>query len=208
MNKSVLVIGAVIVAIGAAAFIPGVPKTTDLNAASTTQSKTAPDTIKLDELLKTTHGFQTGPLMANKKVLVFFDPSCPHCKDLWNANLAVNRQDVSVKWVPVGVLNPQSVVVASKLLSAEKDNAKAIEWMTAHEQSFEKGGLSGEPSLTEQYKGKVRVNSEALTKYATSIPFVITEINGKVYTAKGGMTPPMWNSFIETGVVGVTQKSQ
>ena len=190
-----------ILSVSALIFIPGVPKPTDLPKA---EAVAPASQLSVATIEKGTKGFKTGPVMANKKVYVFFDPSCPHCKDLWNASLVANRQDVSVSWIPVGVLNPQSVTAAAKLLSALPDNAKAIEMMKYHEQNFDKGGLTGDASTTNQFKGAVRLNSEMLTKYSTSIPFLVTEINGKVHTAKGGMTPQMWNAFVDTGATAKT----
>jgi thiol:disulfide interchange protein DsbG len=72
------------------------------------------------ELLDQAKGFQVGKGAGGIKLptaYILFDPQCSHCAQLWQ-NAKPLQADVLVKWIPVGVLNRNSVIQAAMLLEA------------------------------------------------------------------------------------------
>ena len=85
-------------------------------------------------------GFTMGPVMAANTVYVFFDTTCPHCAELWNASQPLLGK-LKMVWMPIGLLRPSSLPQGATILSAA-DPAKA---MTENETSvLARGG--GPPS--------------------------------------------------------------
>lgn len=202
LKRIAIILGGASLVVGAVLFIPGVPQTPSATSNKETTASDSTTPASASAIDSATHGFWMGdPSKATKKVYVFFDPKCIHCKDLWNATLAVNRKEVATKWIPVGMLSPESITIASFIIGKAVTKQHPEAAMAENEAKFATGGIKGNTADTEMYKGRVRVNSEYLAKYSTSFPYSITEINGKVYTAKGSMTPPQWNTFIDTGIV-------
>ncbi|MHB1880850.1 MAG: hypothetical protein ACYCPA_01365 [Acidithiobacillus sp.] len=69
-------------------------------------------------------GITTGPLEAQERVLIFFDPNCPFCARLWR-ELRPWRYVVTVHWVPVAFIRPSSVGLAAAMLMAH-DPARTL----------------------------------------------------------------------------------
>lgn len=68
---------------------------------------------------------------------VTLDPNCPHCANYYNASRSV-LSDVTIRWVPVGYLGPDSLRQAGLLVDSDDPVAAAAQ-MNAQ-------GLSGNPS--------------------------------------------------------------
>lgn len=88
---------------------------------------------------KNISGFGTGPQQTTQNqmpLMIFFDPQCPHCKNLWSAASAPENKDVSIIWIPVGILNNLSMSQAAAIMQAP-DAEKA---MNVHEADIASGG--------------------------------------------------------------------
>lgn len=116
-------------------------------------------------------GFTVGTLMAANTVYVFFDPTCPHCAQLWmNAKPLVSK--LKVVWIPVGWLQRQSGPQGATLLSAPDPVAA----MNEHEASVleHKGGITVNTSAGDEVLGKVKANTELFNRLgAESVPFIV-----------------------------------
>lgn len=116
-------------------------------------------------------GFAVGPLMAADPVLVFFDPQCPHCAELWKASQPLLGK-VRMVWMPVGILRPVSAPQGALILAA-KDPAAT---MSEHEALLanRQGGLAAPDNVPAEQLAKVKANTELLGKLgADSVPFIL-----------------------------------
>lgn len=68
--------------------------------------------------------------------MVFFDPQCPHCKNLWSAASAPENKDIPIIWIPVGIINNLSMPQAAAIMQAP-DAEKA---MDIHQADIATGG--------------------------------------------------------------------
>lgn len=86
---------------------------------------------------KNISGFGTGPQQVNQMpLMVFFDPQCPHCKNLWSAASAPENKDIPIIWIPVGIINNLSMPQAAAIMQAP-DAEKA---MDIHQADIATGG--------------------------------------------------------------------
>ena len=116
-------------------------------------------------------GFTAGQMMAADAVLVFFDPQCPHCADLWGASQPLLGK-LKMVWIPVGFLRQSSAPQGALILSA-KDPAVT---MTEHEKllASRQGGLPVPAEVDAGLIDKIKVNTELLRKLgADSVPFIL-----------------------------------
>ena len=116
-------------------------------------------------------GFAVGPLMAADPVLVFFDPQCPHCGELWMASQPLLAK-VRMVWMPVAILRGTSAPQGALILAA-KDPAAT---MNEHEALLadRKGGLPVSAQVSDELLAKVKANTELLGKLgADSVPFIL-----------------------------------
>lgn len=116
-------------------------------------------------------GFTVGQMMAADPVLVFFDPQCPHCGDLWTAAQPLLPK-LRMVWMPVGFLRGVSEVQGAAILGAPEPAVT----MTAHEALLRsrQGGLTVSGAPPEADIAKVKANTELLNKLgADSVPFIL-----------------------------------
>jgi thiol:disulfide interchange protein DsbG len=131
----------------------------------------APDAQQAYAAAQAGSGFAVGALMAADPVIVFFDPQCPHCAELWKAAQPLLGK-IRMVWVPVGFLRPVSTPQGALLLAA-KDPAAT---MTEHEALLanRQGGLPVPATVDEALIAKVKANTELLGKLgADSVPFLL-----------------------------------
>jgi len=116
-------------------------------------------------------GFTMGPMMAANTVYVFFDTTCPHCAELWNASQPLLGK-LKMVWMPIGLLRPSSLPQGATILAAA-DPAKA---MTENETSVLQhgGGISVASSLPDEVVAKVKANTELFRQLdADSVPLIV-----------------------------------
>jgi thiol:disulfide interchange protein DsbG len=117
------------------------------------------------------NGFTIGAMMAANTVYVFFDTTCPHCAELWNASQPLLGK-LKMVWMPIGLLRPSSLPQGATILSAA-DPAKA---MTENETSVLQrgGGISVASSLPDEVVAKVKANTELFRQLdADSVPLIV-----------------------------------
>ena len=116
-------------------------------------------------------GFSVGALMAANTVYVFFDSTCPHCAELWQASQPLLNR-LKMVWIPIGLLRPQSGPQGATILTAP-DPAKA---MSEHEASVLQrgGGISVPANLSDEALQKVKANTELFRQLqAESVPLIV-----------------------------------
>lgn len=86
---------------------------------------------------KNISGFGTGPQQNSvMPLMVFFDPQCPYCKNLWSAASAPENKDIPIIWIPVGILNDLSMNQAAAIIQSPD----AEKTMNMHEADISTGG--------------------------------------------------------------------
>lgn len=123
---------------------------------------------------KNISGFGTGPQQANQMpLMIFFDPQCPHCKNLWSAASAPENKDVSIIWIPVGILNNLSMSQAAAIMQAP-DAEKA---MNVHQADIASGGTGlkvNEADIQKDALEKVQRNTLLFGKMnLKSVPIIL-----------------------------------
>ncbi|HSW16878.1 MAG TPA: thioredoxin fold domain-containing protein [Ramlibacter sp.] len=131
-------------------------------------------------------GFTVGSEMTVRRVFVFFDPQCPHCAALWNAAKPLKSQTRFV-WIPVGLLNPTSLVQGAALLAS----ADPVAAMDQHEQSMaaKQGGIVAQGDVEAQ-KALVTANTKLMNRYGFgSVPVVVANhaVSGELVVKEGSM---------------------
>ncbi|MFT3954452.1 MAG: thioredoxin fold domain-containing protein [Piscinibacter sp.] len=116
-------------------------------------------------------GFTVGAVMAANTVYVFFDTTCPHCAELWNASQPLLTK-LKIVWMPVGLLRAQSGPQGATILAAP-DPAKA---MAENEASVlaRGGGISVPSNLSDEVQQKVKDNTGLFRQLgAESVPLIV-----------------------------------
>lgn len=116
-------------------------------------------------------GFTVGAVMAANTVYVFFDTTCPHCAELWNASQPLLTK-LKIVWMPLGLLRAQSGPQGAAILAAA-DPAKA---MAENEASVlaRGGGISVPSNLSDEVLQKVKANTELFRQLgAESVPLIV-----------------------------------
>lgn len=116
-------------------------------------------------------GFAIGQMMAADPVLVFFDPQCPHCAELWKASQPLLSK-IRMVWMPVGFLRGASEAQGATILGAPEPAVT----MAAHEAllSSRQGGLTVNGTPPAENLAKVKANTELLNKLgADSVPYIL-----------------------------------
>lgn len=123
---------------------------------------------------KNISGFGTGPQKVNQMpLMVFFDPQCPHCKNLWSAASAPENNDIPIIWIPVGIINNLSMPQAAAIMQAP-DAEKA---MDIHQADIATGGNGlkvNESEIQKDALDKVQRNTLLFGKMnLKSVPIIL-----------------------------------
>lgn len=124
---------------------------------------------KAYELATQGSGFTTGAVMAANTVYVFFDTTCPHCAHLWAASKPLLTK-LKMKWMPIGLLRPQSEPQGATILAAA-DPSVAME---ENEQKLlaNTGGITAAGTIPDDIRAKVKANTDLFRQTgADSVPF-------------------------------------
>ncbi len=94
---------------------------------STAVPAAAQDMRQAEGVLAQIHGTTWIAEGQGKRVLtIFFDPNCPYCHKLYGMLRAdVGKDDLQLRWVPLGMLTPSSLLKAAAILQA-KDPLQAF----------------------------------------------------------------------------------
>jgi thiol:disulfide interchange protein DsbG len=150
-----------------------------------------------DELSKKGLGFKLGSIGAPRIAYVMFDPKCPHCAALWEAAKPVaEKKEVLFFWVPIGVVNKDSVALAASIL----DQPDQIAAMNETEKSImaKQGGFKSETPPSEKAIRAVMSNVEiAITLGLEEVPIIVVKNKaGTPIVSAGGLTTEKLNKLL------------
>ncbi|MFZ9036272.1 MAG: thiol:disulfide interchange protein DsbG [Francisellaceae bacterium] len=122
------------------------PKTkymTDMNAIYVDKFNKNEQAEKLLQALQKTHYIEQGKADAPHQIYVVIDPNCKFCHALFEATQsAINKGQLAVRWVIVGIVKPSSpqkamaILAAKDPLSALKENEEKFDY------AKEEGGIA------------------------------------------------------------------
>lgn len=143
--------------------------------------------VTIDDLAAKAKGFSAGPTMSARVGYVFFDAQCPHCGTLWDAAKPLRTQ-ARLVWIPVGLLNPNSINQGAAILAAPDPVAA----MDQHEALLlgGKGGMSA-PEAPPPRKAEIVANTSLMDSYRfQSVPVVIARDpnTGSAVVAEGAVS--------------------
>jgi protein-disulfide isomerase len=94
----------------------------------TQQIQTIPANKILSEFNEATHWLAIGDPGAPSEILMFSDPTCPHCSKTWQAlQPYIDKGRLYVRLIPVGILSQRSAELAATIMNAEDATAAWLE---------------------------------------------------------------------------------
>jgi thiol:disulfide interchange protein DsbG len=156
------------------------------STAAPASDKAAAQTVSVATIAAEGKGFTVGSEMNVRRVFVFFDPQCPHCAALWQAAKPL-RSQARFTWIPVGLLNPNSVLQGATILAA----SDPIAAMDKHETSLmaKQGGIPAADNIDAQ-KQVVASNTALMNRYGFgSVPVIVANhaVSGELVVREGSM---------------------
>ncbi|MHB8347780.1 MAG: thiol:disulfide interchange protein DsbG [Acidiferrobacterales bacterium] len=98
-------------------------------------------------------------------IYIFFDPNCPYCRKLYeDFRPWVNKNEVQLRWMPVGVLTKTSPGKAAAILGARNPLAAFRRNEEGSSRASGFGKISGEPFPKLSINQELRVNEELLDR--------------------------------------------
>lgn len=125
-------------------------------------------------------------------IYAFVDPNCPYCHKLFkDIQPAIERGQVSVHWIPVGVLMNTSAGKAAAILES-KDRLAALK---KNEDEFSRdngfGGIYEEPLPSDQTLKQLATNLALLRRSGDeAVPTMVFRINDGTAIMLPGAPPP------------------
>lgn len=130
-------------------------------------------------------------------VIVFFDPQCIHCHELFNNTQNEEFKDQKFIWVPLGYLNELSIMQSETILSSPNPSSTLIE----HENLYGKDGKGITPlkMVGGTVKENVSKNNAVFkdTKFGGVPVMIKINSNGELSAAKGGLPIENIREFIQ-----------
>lgn len=96
-----------------------------------------------------------GSVDAERVVYVFTDPNCPFCNTFWRASRPYVGDDTQLRHIMVGILRPDSLPKAARIL-ADDDPAAAL---AAHERAHGDGGVAPMSPVPAELEERIRTNN-------------------------------------------------
>ncbi len=110
-------------------------------------------------------------------IYIFFDSDCPYCHKLYlNTRDWITNDQVTLRWIPVGILTTTSEGKAYAMLGADDP----LQAFYENEDNYSRGGGIAEDLATPELTAKLRANEALLARTPTSA------VPAMVFRAKGG----------------------
>lgn len=144
----------------------------------------------------TADGVQTGFAQSSKVAYTFFDPRCPHCTRLYQASRPLAKQ-VSLIWIPVAFLGPQSAELTAGILSSA-NRSSVLDDMEMRRvippaESTEKLAKAQQTAYANTQVLLTMMQGEK----SASVPYtVFKDSDGHIYDRAGEMTTEDLKSFL------------
>ena len=127
-------------------------------------------------------------------VYIFFDPNCPACNQLYHSLRPwVERGDVELRWIPVGILMLTSHGKAAALLEAKDRRAALQENEAKFNSATGFGGISEEPLPADATVKQLDANAKLLKHTANmAVPTLVFRDKNNNATVIQGVPPAVY----------------
>lgn len=95
---------------------------------------------------------------AKTTLYVFMDPNCIYCHIAWKALQPYEAEGLSVHWIPLGFLKPDSAGKAAALLEAQDRDAMMKTLETNYSEKDESGGIAPLKDIPFDAQNKLNAN--------------------------------------------------
>jgi thiol:disulfide interchange protein DsbG len=139
-------------------------------------------------------GIAVGPKMSSRTVYFYVDPRCTHCTAMYQ-QMKLVHENLRIVWVPVAILGPESMRIASSLIGADDQVGAMDAWEmhgTAPAALTNTNQVNSEASI----KANVNLFVSLLQGQKVGVPYtVFKNASGKVFTQPGEMNAEQLKSF-------------
>ncbi|QJW80075.1 thiol:disulfide interchange protein DsbG [Burkholderia glumae] len=97
---------------------------------------------------------------AKSIVYAFFDPNCVYCHLLWRQLLPYQKIGLAVKWIPVGIIKPDSRGKAGALIEAKNQSAAFYAMESKFSTKDESGAIAPKNNLSKETEIKISSNEK------------------------------------------------
>lgn len=123
-----------------------------------------------NDIIEETSGITYGK--SESPIIIFFDPQCPHCHDLFVNTQSEEFKNQKFIWIPVAFLNQNSSLQAETILSSINPAQTFLE----HEKIYSENKIGIQPIsiISQEIKDKIIKNNKVFedTKF-TGVPVMI-----------------------------------
>lgn len=169
-------------------------------AQAATQAKpSAAQDARQQKLAETFNAIEKASWVAEGKgtriLYIFFDPNCPYCHKLYESlRTHVGKNDLELRWIPVGILMTTSFGKAAAILEA-KDPVAAFR---QNEEKFSAGGAAQETFASAESEKRLKQNEKLLTQIGgISVPtLVFRNAAGLIQVSQGGPSKNKVDAFL------------
>lgn len=125
-----------------------------------------PDLGAVWDQLEQADWVREGAADAERVVYVFTDPNCPFCNAFWRASRPYVGEDAQLRHIMVGILRPDSLPKAARIMAADDPAAALAE----HERTHDDGGIAPLQPVPAELERRIRANNglmQSLGAHAT-----------------------------------------
>lgn len=140
------------------------------------------------QALASSHYIESGTGDAGGDIVyVFVDAKCPYCHRTYSElqKMVGVRRDITVRWIPVGILGPQSVTSGQLILGYEDSSVRA----TALERAMQKAALDGPDTVKIAGESRLSTNYTMFMELTEggkrAVPFSV-HVKGKSISTRSG----------------------
>lgn len=117
-----------------------------------------PDLSAVWDQLEQADWVREGSADAERVVYVFTDPNCPFCNSFWRAAQPYVGEDAQLRHIMVGILRPDSLSKAARIMAADDPAAALAE----HERNHGNGGLDPLSPVPAELEQRIRANNRLM----------------------------------------------
>lgn len=120
------------------------------------------------------------------RMLIFFDPDCPYCADLWVHLQTLGSPMDGVRWVPVAYYDSSSRARAATILSGSHSAASLDLNFRRYDRSTRSGAAALMSPIPESLAGSIKRNTAFWAGLGAMTPLILyRKKNGEVWRFQG-----------------------
>ncbi len=106
-------------------------------------------------------------------MIVFIDPNCPFCADLWLKFAGLSELSVGVRWVPIGYFDRSSDARAGAILSAENPFAALDMNFRRYDRAKHSGAFPPTAELSPYLRSRLEESTRLWSRIGGVTPLIL-----------------------------------